>query len=37
MDGRDGAQGLLDKLLKDPELMKSLAAAKSAEPDASAS
>ncbi|HEX5280061.1 MAG TPA: type VI secretion system contractile sheath small subunit [Micropepsaceae bacterium] len=37
MDGRDGAQGLLDRLLKDPELMKSLAAAKSAERDASAS
>jgi type VI secretion system protein ImpB len=28
MDGKDGAQGLLDKLLKDPELLKSLAAAK---------
>lgn len=27
MDGKDGAQELLDKLLKDPELMKSLAAA----------
>jgi len=37
MDGRDGAQGLLDKLLKDPELMKALAAAKPAERDASAS
>lgn len=28
MDGRDGAQALLDKILKDPNLMKSLAAAK---------
>jgi type VI secretion system protein ImpB len=28
MDGKDGAQGLLDNLLKDPELMKALAAAK---------
>lgn len=28
MDGKDGAQELLDKLLKDPDLMKSLAAAK---------
>ncbi len=28
MDGKDGAQGLLDKLLKDPDLMKALAAAK---------
>jgi type VI secretion system protein ImpB len=27
MDGKDGAQGLLDKVLKDPELLKSLAAA----------
>lgn len=27
MDGKDGAQELLDKLLKDPDLMKSLAAA----------
>jgi type VI secretion system protein ImpB len=35
MDGKDGAQELLDKLLKDPDLMKSLSAAKpqaSAEP-----
>ena len=32
MDGKDGAQDLLDKVLKDPELMKSLAAAK--QPDA---
>lgn len=31
MDGKEGAQGLLDNLLKDPELMKSLAAAKGAE------
>ena len=29
MDGKDGAQELLDKVLKDPDLMKSLAAAKS--------
>jgi type VI secretion system protein ImpB len=28
MDGKDGAQELLDKLLKDPELMKALSAAK---------
>lgn len=28
MDGKDGAQDLLDKVLKDPELMKALAAAK---------
>lgn len=28
MDGKDGAQGLLDKLLNDPDLMKALAAAK---------
>lgn len=27
MDGKDGAQELLDKVLKDPDLMKSLAAA----------
>lgn len=32
MDGKDGAQDLLDKLLKDPDLMKALAAAK-AKPD----
>jgi len=31
MDGKDGAQELLDKVLKDPELMKSLAAAKPVE------
>jgi type VI secretion system protein ImpB len=36
MDGKDGAQDLLDKVLKDPELMKSLAAAKPA-PDGEAS
>jgi type VI secretion system protein ImpB len=36
MDGKDGAQELLDKLLKDPDLMKSLAAARPA-PDAGAS
>ena len=29
MDGKDGAQDLLDKVLKDPDLMKSLASAKS--------
>lgn len=34
MDGKDGAQELLDKVLKDPELMKSLAAAKPAGADA---
>jgi type VI secretion system protein ImpB len=28
LDGNDGEQGLLDKVLKDPELMKALAAAK---------
>jgi len=31
MDGKDGAQGLLDKVLKDPDLLKALAAAKPAE------
>jgi type VI secretion system protein ImpB len=31
MDGKDGAQGLLDKVLKDPELMKALAASKSSD------
>jgi type VI secretion system protein ImpB len=30
MDGKDGAQELLDKVLKDPDLMKSLASAKPA-------
>lgn len=30
MDGKDGAQGLLDKVLKDPELMKSLVTARPA-------
>lgn len=39
MDGKDGAQDLLDKVLKDPALMKALAAAKpgdapEAEPEA---
>lgn len=33
MDGKDGAQDLLDKVLKDPELMKALAAAKPADGD----
>lgn len=28
MDGKDGAQDLIDKVLKDPDLMKALAAAK---------
>ena len=28
MDGKDGAQDLLDKVLKDPDRMKSLASAK---------
>lgn len=31
MDGKDGAQDLLDKVLKDPDLMKSLASAKPAD------
>jgi type VI secretion system protein ImpB len=31
MDGKDGAQELLDKVLKDPELMKALVAAKPVE------
>lgn len=31
MDGKDGAQDLLDKLLKNPDLLKSLAAAKAAD------
>ncbi len=31
MDGKDGAQDLLDKVLKDPELMQTLAAAKQAD------
>jgi type VI secretion system protein ImpB len=36
MDGKDGAQDLLDRVLKEPELMKALAAAKPvAEPDPS--
>ena len=33
MDGKDGAQDLLDKVLKDPELMKSLASAKAQSAD----
>lgn len=33
MDGKDGAQDLLDKVLKDPELMKALAASRSASED----
>ncbi|SFS03789.1 type VI secretion system contractile sheath small subunit [Sphingomonas jatrophae] len=36
MDGKDGAQDLLDKVLKDPSLMKALAAAKPAGEAASA-
>jgi type VI secretion system protein ImpB len=36
MDGKDGAQELLDKVLKDPELMKALAAAKPASDEPSA-
>jgi type VI secretion system protein ImpB len=31
MDGKDDAQDLLDRVLKDPELMKALAAAKSSQ------
>jgi type VI secretion system protein ImpB len=34
MDGKDGAQELLDKLLKDPEMMKALASAKPAADEA---
>lgn len=37
MDGKDGAQDLLDKLLKDPDLMKALAAAKAKPDDGDAS
>ena len=33
MDGKDGAQDLLDKVLKDPDLMKSLASAKAQSAD----
>jgi type VI secretion system protein ImpB len=36
MDGKDGAQDLIDKVLKDPDLMKSLAAAKPPADDAAA-
>jgi type VI secretion system protein ImpB len=32
MDGKDGAQELMDKVLKDPELMKALASAKPEQP-----
>jgi type VI secretion system protein ImpB len=34
MDGKDGAQDLLDKVLKDPELMKALAGTKPAQDEA---
>lgn len=34
MDGKDGAQDLIDKVLKDPDLLKSLAAAKPPADDA---
>ena len=34
MDGKDGAQDLLDKVLKDPELMKSLASKPAADESA---
>jgi type VI secretion system protein ImpB len=37
MDGKDGAQELLDKVLKDPELMKALASAKPAADEPAAS
>lgn len=33
MDGKDGAQELLDKLLKDPDLLKSMSAAKALSAD----
>jgi type VI secretion system protein ImpB len=33
MDGKDGAQDLLDKLLKDPDLMKAMSAARPATGD----
>jgi type VI secretion system protein ImpB len=33
MDGKDGAQDLLDKVLKDPAMMAALAAAKPQEPE----
>jgi type VI secretion system protein ImpB len=33
MDGKDGAQDLLDKLLKDPDLMKAMSAARPAAND----
>lgn len=37
MDGKDGAQELLDKLLKDPELLKALSAVQAESPQADAS
>lgn len=37
MDGKDGAQDLLDRVLKDPSLMKALASAKQDEGEAEAS
>ena len=37
MDGKDGAQDLLDKVLRDPDLMKSLAAARTPSGSAPAS
>jgi type VI secretion system protein ImpB len=36
MDGKDGAQDLLDKLMKDPELMKAVSAARPAAEDGTA-
>ncbi len=36
MDGKDGAQDLLDKLLKDPDLLKAMAASKAGEAEAAA-
>lgn len=37
MDGKDGAQELLDKVLNDPDLLKSLAAARAQQGDGAAS
>jgi type VI secretion system protein ImpB len=34
MDGKDGAQGLLEKLLKDPDLLKAVSAAQAADGEA---
>lgn len=34
MDGKDGAQGVLDNVLKNPDLLKALAASKPVEPEA---